>query len=101
MARARDALASGDAERFAREIHTLLGMLRSLSGVKATEEARKLECLDLAKDGEETRAIYASLEREVGALASELAAMALETAPSGAENGVERAKKTPANAGAA
>ena len=101
MARAREALASGDAERFSREIHTLHGMLRNLSGVAAAEEARKLECLDLARDGDDAPAIYAALEREVRALENELGSMARETAALSAEKSASTAKKTPANAGAA
>ena len=91
MARAREALESGSAERFAYEVHTLHGMFRSLSGVAAQEEARKLEELELAKDGEKAKAIYASLEREVQALKTALCTLA--GVPGGS-------KKTPANAGA-
>jgi len=95
MARARDALEGGDAGRFAGEIHTLHGMLRSLSGILASEEARKLECLDPARDADETRAVYASLEREVRVLASALGALARETAPMSTEKSAASAKKNP------
>src|SRR5262249_36088366 len=78
MERARDALASGDLEGFAREIHTLHGMLRSVSGVAATDEARKLESLDVTNHGDEARAIYVLLEHEVRTLGRELEAMAGE-----------------------
>jgi CheY-like chemotaxis protein len=46
MPRAREAMHSGDAERFACEVHTLRGMFRSLSGIAAEDETRKLEELD-------------------------------------------------------
>ena len=95
MARVRDALASGDTVTFSHQIHTLHGMLRNLSGIAATEEARKLECLDLAKDGDQARAIYASLESEVRALASELQAVASAATPGAVEKGASRAKKSP------
>ena len=95
MARARDALAGGDSEQFSREIHTLHGMLRNLSGVEASDEARKLECLDLARDGDQARAVYGSLEREVGALAIELGAMARETLTASTEEIASPAKKNP------
>jgi len=75
MDRAREAIAAGDAERFAAEVHTLHGMFRNLAAPAAGSEARKLEGLDLTRNREEVLAIYASLEREVQALASELCAL--------------------------
>jgi signal transduction histidine kinase/HPt (histidine-containing phosphotransfer) domain-containing protein len=97
LARAQEAMRSGDAERFAREVHTLHGMFRNLSGVAAQEQTRKLECLDPSRDGPQVRAIYALLEREALALEAELAAFARGLA----RNMRRRPKKTPANAGAA
>jgi hypothetical protein len=50
------------------------------------------------------RAVYASLEREVHVLAGALGALgalAREAAPTTTEKSATRAKKTPANAGAA
>jgi CheY-like chemotaxis protein len=96
LARAREAMQSGDAERFAREVHTLHGMFRNLSGVAAQEQACKLERLDPSRDGQQVRAIYAALEREALALEVELAAFARDAAgaqPAG--SGVRRPKKNP------
>jgi signal transduction histidine kinase/HPt (histidine-containing phosphotransfer) domain-containing protein len=102
MARAREAMQSEDAERFACEIHKLHGMLRSLSGIAAQEEAQKLEGLDPVRDREKVRTIYASLERAAQALASELAAMVRDSERTEPSASVPRGrKKTPANAGAA
>src|SRR5262249_38483203 len=95
MARAREAIANGDAERFAAEVHTLHGMLRSLSAPAAENEVKKLEALDLARNRDEVQTLVESLEREVRALASELAAMVRETAPSSSEKSATRSKKNP------
>jgi len=94
MSRAREAMESGDAERLGVELHTLQGMFRSLSAVAALDEARKLESL-AAGDRDEARAIYASLEREVQALAGELAALSREASNRAATTGVDSAKKNP------
>jgi len=80
MARAREAIASGDAERFAAEIHTLHGMFRSLAAPAAENEVKKLEVLDLARNRDEVQAAVETLEREVRALESELSALAREPA---------------------
>jgi HPt (histidine-containing phosphotransfer) domain-containing protein len=101
MSRAREAMQCGDAERFACEVHTLRGMFRSLSGIAAEDETRKLEELDPHKDREKAQAILASLEHEVQVLASELSVLASETLADGNGGRASQAKKTPANAGAA
>src|SRR6266567_2203639 len=85
MASAREAMANGDTGGFAYDIHTLHGMLRSLSAGAAQEAAGKLQELDLKKEREKAQAIYALLDQEVQALKAELAKLTSETAvPSGA-----------------
>jgi signal transduction histidine kinase/HPt (histidine-containing phosphotransfer) domain-containing protein len=85
MASAREAMANGDTGGFAYDIHTLHGMLRSLSASAAQEVAGKLQELDLKKEREKAQAIYALLDQEVQALKAELAKLTSETAvPSGA-----------------
>jgi len=84
MASAREAMANGDTGGFTYDIHTLHGMLRSLSAGAAQEVAGKLQELDLKKEREKAQAIYALLDREVQALKAELAKLTSETAvPSG------------------
>jgi len=95
MARVREAIASGDAERFAGDAHTLHGMFCSLSAPAAQGEARKLEGLDPVTDRDEVQAIYASLEREVQALASELSALTRDPADGEPAEGSSSAKKNP------
>lgn len=80
MARAREAMESGNAGGFAREVHTLRGMFRSLSAVAAQETAGRLEELDLTENREEVQEAYALLERETQAVRAELGALAAETA---------------------
>jgi CheY-like chemotaxis protein len=80
MARAREAMESGSAERFANEIHTLHGMFRNLAAEAAQQEARKLEELDPVKDREEAQAIFTSLEREAQAFGAALCELAGEAA---------------------
>jgi HPt (histidine-containing phosphotransfer) domain-containing protein len=76
MARVREAIESGNASGFARDVHTLRGMLRNLSAVAAQEAAGKLEELDLTTaEREDAGAICAGLEREVQALVVELEAL--------------------------
>jgi signal transduction histidine kinase/FixJ family two-component response regulator len=85
MGSAREAMANGDSGRFAYDIHTLHGMLRSLSACAAQEVAGKLQELDLKKEREKAQAIYASLDQEVQALKAELVKLTNETGvPSGA-----------------
>src|SRR5262249_42759521 len=79
----------------AAEVHTLHGMLRSLSAPAAENEVKKLEALDLARNRDEVQTLVESLEREVRSLASELAAMARETAPSSSEKKRNARKKKP------
>jgi hypothetical protein len=102
MARAREAMQTGDAQGFAREIHTLHGMFRNLAAIAAEEEARRLEDLDPVEDREQAETIYASLKREAQALASELSAFARDEQHGDPEKRARHGqKKTPANAGAA
>jgi HPt (histidine-containing phosphotransfer) domain-containing protein len=75
LARAREAMQSGDAEKFACEAHTLCGMFRNLSGIAAEEKAQELERLDVSRDGEKAQSIFAVLEDEIRALAIELSAL--------------------------
>ena len=72
MASAREAMKTGNAGRFAYDIHTLRGMFRSLSATAAQEAAGKLEELDLVKNLEKVQAAYALLEQEAQALKAEL-----------------------------
>jgi signal transduction histidine kinase/HPt (histidine-containing phosphotransfer) domain-containing protein len=102
LVRVQDAMQCGDAERFARELHTLRGMFRNLSGHAAQERAGELEALDLSKDRERIQTVFASLEREAEMLAIELVAFARDAVPN-APGGNEAPSeiKTPADAGAA
>ncbi len=75
MASAREAMKTGNAGRFAYDIHTLRGMFRSLSANAAQEAAGKLEELDLVKNLEKVQAAYALLEKEAQALKAELGGM--------------------------
>jgi CheY-like chemotaxis protein/HPt (histidine-containing phosphotransfer) domain-containing protein len=75
MASAREAMKTGNAGRFAYDIHTLRGMFRNLSATAAQEAAGKLEELDLAKNREKVQAAYALLEQEAQALKAELGGM--------------------------
>ncbi len=75
MASAREAMKTGNAGRFAYDIHTLRGMFRNLSAAAAQEAAGKLEELDLVKNLEKVQAAYALLEHEAQALKAELGGM--------------------------
>ena len=75
MASAREAMKTGNAGRFAYDIHTLRGMFRNLSAAAAQEAAGKLEELDLVKNLEKVQAAYALLEQEAQALKAELGGM--------------------------
>ena len=75
MASAREAMKTGNAGRFAYDIHTLRGMFRNLSAGAAQEAAGKLEELDLVKNLEKVQAAYALLEQEAQALKVELGGM--------------------------
>src|SRR5258706_8185674 len=63
MASAREAMKTGNAGRFAYDIHTLRGMFRNLSATAAQDAAGKLEELDLVKNLEKVQAAYALLEQ--------------------------------------
>ena len=82
LASVREAMDNGNTDRFAREVHTLRGMFRSVSAVTAQQTAGRLEELDLMGDREEVQETYARLEREAQALKVELGALAAETAVS-------------------
>jgi len=75
MASAREAMKTGNAGRFAYDIHTLRGMFRNPSAAAAQEAAGKLEELDLVKNLEKVQAAYALLEQEAQALKAELGGM--------------------------
>jgi len=75
MASAREAMKTGNAGRFAYDVHTLRGMFRNLSATAAQEAAGKLEELDLVKNLEKVQAAYALLEQEAQALKAELGGM--------------------------
>ncbi len=79
MASVREAMKSGNAERFTYAVHTLRGMFRSLSAPAAQEAAGILEGLSLRNDRENAEATYAVLEREVQALKTELSGMTDKT----------------------
>jgi len=75
MASAREAMKAGNADRFTYAVHTLRGMLRSLSATAAQEAAGILEGLSLRNDRENAEATYAVLEHEVQVLKAELGGM--------------------------
>jgi len=82
MASAREAMKTGNAGRFAYDIHTLRGMFRNLSATAAQEAAGKLEELDLVNNPEKVQAAYALLEQEAQVLKAELGGMTDKTAVS-------------------
>jgi len=75
MASGREALTSGDAQRFGYAVHTLAGMFRSLSADAALAAADSLESLVMAGERHGMEAGYALLEREVELLTAELVGM--------------------------
>jgi CheY-like chemotaxis protein/HPt (histidine-containing phosphotransfer) domain-containing protein len=75
MASAREAMETGNADRFTYAVHTLRGMFRSLSAPLAQEAAGILEGLSLKNDRENAEATYAVLEQEVQVLKAELGGM--------------------------
>jgi CheY-like chemotaxis protein/HPt (histidine-containing phosphotransfer) domain-containing protein len=79
MASAREAMKTGNADRFVYAVHTLRGMFRSLSATAAQEAAGILEGLSLKNDRENAEATYAVLEREVQVLKGELGGMTDKT----------------------
>jgi two-component system, sensor histidine kinase and response regulator len=82
MASAREAMKTGNADRFTYAVHTLRGMFRSLSAPLAQEAAGILEGLSLKNDRENAEATYAVLEEEVQVLKAELAGMTDKTVAS-------------------
>jgi CheY-like chemotaxis protein/HPt (histidine-containing phosphotransfer) domain-containing protein len=84
MASAREAMNTGNASRFAYDVHTLRGMFRNLSAIAAQEAAGKLEELDLVKDREKVEAAIALLEQEAQAFKAELGGMIDKTVVSSA-----------------
>jgi len=79
MASAREAMKTGNADRFTYAVHTLRGMFRSLSAPAAQEAAGILEGLSLKNDRENAEATYAVLEQEVQVLKAELGSMTDKT----------------------
>jgi CheY-like chemotaxis protein/HPt (histidine-containing phosphotransfer) domain-containing protein len=84
MASAREAMNTGNASRFAYDVHTLRGMFRNLSAIAAQEAAGKLEELDLVKDREKVEEVIALLEQEAQAFKAELGGMIDKTVVSSA-----------------
>jgi CheY-like chemotaxis protein/HPt (histidine-containing phosphotransfer) domain-containing protein len=84
MASAREAMNTGNASRFAYDVHTLRGMFRNLSAIAAQEAAGKLEELDLVKDREKVEAAISLLEQEAQAFKAELGGMIDKTVVSSA-----------------
>jgi len=79
MASAREAMKTGNTDRFTYAVHTLRGMFRSLSAPAAQEAAGILEGLSLKNDRENAEATYAVLEQEVQVLKAELGSMTDKT----------------------
>ena len=75
---ARDAAARRDPSDFFATIHTLRGMLRSLSADAAQQIAGTLQALDLENDQDKLAATFESLEQEVNSLKTELLQFASE-----------------------
>ena len=82
MASAREAMKTGNTDRFTYAVHTLRGMFRSLSAPAAQEAAGILEGLSLKNDRENAEATYAVLEQEVQVLKAELGSMTDKTVAS-------------------
>ncbi|MGH8689181.1 MAG: response regulator, partial [Burkholderiales bacterium] len=80
MAAVREAVAARNVEQFKHQVHTLGGMLRSLSAICAQETADDLHGLDPAREPDAASALHARLEREVEAFEAELVRLAAETA---------------------
>src|SRR5579862_1339452 len=84
MAGIRDAIRTGDAEGFARGVHTMRGMLRSLSGNAAEELAGLLQALDPQKERQRAEAACDLLDQAVSGLKARLSSLAEEAESSGA-----------------
>ncbi|MGB5079764.1 MAG: response regulator [Burkholderiales bacterium] len=95
MASVREAIAGGNAARFAEEAHTLRGMFRNVSAAGAEALAGELERLDPRDAREAAVATHALLEREIRALEAELGRLAGEgfASPEATEHGVSPKKK--------
>ncbi len=78
MAAIRQAIAAGDAERFAHTVHTLRGMLRNLSARAADELAAMLQSLDVKISRERAEAICERLDQALAGLHAELRSLARE-----------------------
>jgi signal transduction histidine kinase/HPt (histidine-containing phosphotransfer) domain-containing protein len=76
LAAIRGALASGDAGSFERSVHTMRGMLRSLSAIAADELARVLQALDPRADRKRAEMVCEQLEQAVDALKAHLSSLA-------------------------
>jgi len=74
----REAIAARDAEGFGRAVHTMRGMLRSLSANAADELARTLQSLDVRADRVQAESVCARLERAIDVLKARLHALAAE-----------------------
>jgi two-component system, sensor histidine kinase and response regulator len=77
---ARDALARRDRPDFSAAMHTLRGMLRSLSADEAQQIAGMLQALDPENDRDKLAATFDLLEHEVDSLKTELLQLASEAA---------------------
>ncbi len=80
----RDAIRAGDAEGFGRGVHTLRGMLRSLSGNAAEELAGLLQALDPEKERQRAEATCDLLDEAIAGLKAGLSSLAEEAESSGA-----------------
>ncbi len=76
LAAIRDAIASGDAGGFERSVHTMRGMLRSLSAIAADELARVLQALDPRADRKRAELVCEQLEQAVDGLKAQLTSLA-------------------------
>jgi signal transduction histidine kinase/HPt (histidine-containing phosphotransfer) domain-containing protein len=84
MSGIRDAIRAGDIEGFGRCVHTLRGMLRSLSGNAAEELAGRLQALDPEKEQQRAEATCDLLDQAIAGLKARLSSLAEEAESSGA-----------------
>jgi CheY-like chemotaxis protein len=84
MSGIRDAIRAGDIEGFGRGVHTLRGMLRSLSGNAAEELAGRLQALDPEKEQQRAEATCDLLDQAIAGLKARLSSLAEEAESSGA-----------------
>ncbi len=78
MSAIRDAIAAGDAEGFSRSVHTMRGMLRSLSADAADGLAQTLQSLDPLADRQGAEAAWGRLEEAVAGFKAGLRSLADE-----------------------